>query len=81
MKFFLTLAFLLTIGLFLIDLNTIAIPYIIFVFGLLFYYIKLNKFNEILLAIVFFGFSFFSLVSITFNVPNIGLIIASIFLI
>jgi len=75
------LAFLLTIGLFLIDLNTIAIPYIIFVFGLLFYYIKLNKFNEILLAIVFFGFSFFSLVSITFNVPNIGLIIASIFLI
>lgn len=70
-----TLIFLAAIGLFFIDINTIAIPYFLFVLGYLIYMIRKKYYNEIALVLPLFGYSTCLFLSKLLGVINLGLLL------
>ncbi|CAM3787165.1 O-antigen ligase family protein [Flavobacterium branchiophilum] len=67
---------LLSIVLLFTDINKIAIPYLGLVMVYMYYKFYNKQYNEIVLALTFFGYSFFILLNKVTGLPNIGLIFA-----
>jgi len=74
-KIFLALLF---ISLFFIDINTIGLPYIGFVFGYIAFMLYKKRNNELILAFTLFGYSFTLFINRITGVTNLALILAFI---
>ena len=66
----------LSIVLFFIDINTIALPYLAIVFCYLIYQFMHGKQNEVVLSVSLFGYSFFLLSTKVIGNPNLPTIVA-----
>jgi hypothetical protein len=58
-----------------IDVNQVAIPYMIFVFGYMIYLLKNKQFNEVILGLTIFGFSFGLFLNIYIPIPNLMILL------